>query len=76
MPPRHAIEDADWERIQHLLPGQPGPHGKVAKNNRLFLDAILWIAKTGAPWRDLPEYFGNWNGVWLEWHEDNARLCC
>src|SRR3954467_4241885 len=64
MPPRHAIQDADWERIQHLLPGQPGQHGKVAKNNRLFIDAVLWIAKTGAPWRDLPEYFGNWNSVW------------
>lgn len=64
MPPRHAIEDADWERIQHLLPGQPGQHGKVAKNNRQFIDAILWIAKTGAPWRDLPEDFGHWNSLW------------
>jgi transposase len=64
MPPRHAIKDADWERIKHLLPGQPGQHGKVAKNNRLFIDAILWISKTGAPWRDLPAYFGNWNSVW------------
>lgn len=64
MPPRHAIEDADWERIQHLLPGQPGQHGKVAKNNRLFIDAVLWIAKTGVPWRDLPNDFGKWNSVW------------
>jgi len=64
MPPRHAIKDADWERIKDHLPGQPGQHGKVAKNNRLFIDAVLWIAKTGAPWRDLPEYFGNWNSVW------------
>jgi transposase len=64
MPPRHAIKDADWERIKHLLPGQPGQHGKVAKNNRLFMDAILWISKTGAPWRDLPESFGNWNSTW------------
>jgi transposase len=64
MPPRHAIKDADWERIKDQLPGQPGQHGKVAKNNRLFIDAVLWIAKTGAPWRDLPEYFGNWNSVW------------
>src|SRR3954471_4502969 len=64
MPPRHAIQDADWERIQHLLPGQPGQHGKVAKNNRLFIDAVLWIAKTGAPWRDLPERLGNWNSAW------------
>jgi len=61
---RHAISDDDWARIEHLLPGQPGQHGKVAKDNRLFIDAILWIAKTGAPWRDLPERFGNCNSIW------------
>ena len=61
---RHAIADADWDRVTGLLPGQPGQHGKVAKDNRLFLDAVLWIAKTGAPWRDLPERFGNWNSAW------------
>jgi transposase len=64
MRPRHAIADADWDRIQDLLPGRPGQHGGVAKDNRLFLDAVLWIAKTGAPWRDLPERFGPWNSVW------------
>lgn len=61
---RHAISDADWDRIQDLLPGRPGQHGGVAKDNRLFLDAVLWMAKTGAPWRDLPERFGHWNSVW------------
>jgi transposase len=61
---RHAISDDDWARIKDLLPGRPGQHGKVAKDNRLFIDAVLWIAKTGAPWRDLPERFGNWNSVW------------
>lgn len=61
---RHAITDADWERIQDLLPGRPGQPGWTARDNRLFLDAVLWIAKTGAPWRDLPERFGKWNTVW------------
>jgi transposase len=61
---RHAISDDDWARIKDLLPGQPGQHGKVAKDNRLFLDAVLWIARTGAPWRDLPERFGPWNSAW------------
>jgi transposase len=61
---RHAISDPNWERLKHLLPSQPGQHGKVAKDNRLFIDSVLWIAKTGAPWRDLPERFGNWNSVW------------
>jgi transposase len=61
---RHAIPDEHWERIKDLLPGQSGDPGVTAKNNRLFIDAVLWIAKTGAPWRDLPERFGKWNSVW------------
>jgi len=58
---RHALSDAQWERIQDLLPGRSGTPGRPAANNRLFVDAVLWIAKTGAPWRDLPERFGDWN---------------
>jgi transposase len=61
---RHAIADNDWERIKDRLPGRPGQTGWLAGDNRLFIDAVLWIAKTGAPWRDLPERFGNWNSVW------------
>ena len=61
---RHAITNEHWERIKDLLPGQTGDPGVTAKDNRLFIDAVLWIAKTGAPWRDLPERFGNWNSVW------------
>jgi transposase len=61
---RHAITDADWDRIQDLLPGRPGQTGWLAQDNRRFIDAVLWIAKTGAPWRDLPERFGQWNSVW------------
>jgi transposase len=60
---RHAIRDEDWNRIQDLLPGRAGQPGVHAKDNRLFIDAVLWIAKTGAPWRDLPERFGHWNSV-------------
>jgi transposase len=61
---RHAISDEHWERIKDLLPGQKGDPGVTAKDNRLFVDAVLWIAKTGAQWRDLPERFGKWNSVW------------
>jgi transposase len=64
MPHRHAIRDEDWERIKDLLPGRAGQPGVTARDNRLFIDAVLWIAKTGAPWRDLPERFGHWNSVW------------
>ena len=61
---RHEIKDEDWERIKGMLPGQPGDPGVTAKDNRLFINAVLWIAKTGAPWRDLPERFGPWGSVW------------
>ena len=55
---RHAITDEQWALIKGLLPTR----GRRAKN-RLFVDAVLWMAKTGAPWRDLPERFGPWNSV-------------
>ncbi len=61
---RHSISDSDWDRIKDLLPGRRGQTGWLAADNRRFINALLWIAKTGAPWRDLPERFGNWNSVW------------
>ena len=62
--PRHEICDDHWNRIRDLLPGREGDPGITAKDNRLFINAILWISKTGVPWRDLPECFGHWNSVW------------
>jgi transposase len=64
MLPRHAISDADWERVEHLLPGRRGQHGGVARDNRLFIDAVLYVARTGIPWEDLPPRFGKYNSVW------------
>ena len=61
---RHAISDADWVRIEHFLPVRAGEPGQVSEGNRLFFNAVLWIARTGAPWRDLPERFGHWNSAW------------
>lgn len=61
---RYAISDNDFQRIAPLLPGQPGKPGRNANNNRLFIDAVLWIARTGAPWPDLPERFGTHNTVY------------
>ena len=61
---RHAISDADWDRIKDLLPGQSGQHGGVAEDNRRFIDAVLWIARTGAAWEDLPERLGKGNTQW------------
>jgi putative transposase len=47
-----------------LLPGKPGDPGRSGEDNRLFVNAVLWIARTGAPWRDLPERFGEWNSIY------------
>lgn len=61
---RHALSDAQWALICDLLPGRPELGGRPAADNRLFVDAVLFVAKTGIPWRDLPPRFGNWNSVW------------
>ena len=57
------VGDAVWEKIAPLLPGKPSDPGATAKDNRLFLEAVLWRVRTGVPWRDLPSDFGNWNSV-------------
>jgi transposase len=61
---RHEIADDPWDRIKGFLPGQDGDPGVTAEDNRRFVNAVLWIARTGAQWRDLPERFGKWNSVW------------
>jgi transposase len=73
---RHALRDDQWEKIKDALPGKPGDQGRTAADNRLFVEAVMWVAKTGAPWRDLPPECGKWscihkrltrwakNGVW------------
>ena len=61
---RHAISDTDWDRIKHLLPGQAGQHGGIARDNRRFIDAVLYVARTGVAWQDLPERLGNGNSQW------------
>jgi transposase len=60
---RLCLTDAQWDEIADLLPGKPGDPGRSGADNRLFVEAVLWIARTGAPWRDLPASFGNWNSV-------------
>jgi transposase len=61
---RVVLSDEQWERVAPLLPGKATDPGATAKDNRFFLEGVLWIARTGSPWRDLPEEFGNWNSVW------------
>jgi len=65
---RYAIRDAQWERIAPLLPGKATDRGRTAADNRLFIDAILWIARSGAPRRDLSDRFGTWNSIYQRYN--------
>ena len=61
---RHELSDEDWSRVEKLLPAEKGRPGRPSGlSNRMFMNAIFYIAKTGAPWRDLPERFGPWQTV-------------
>ena len=60
---RYELSDDEWNRIEHLLPGRVGDAGGHGADNRLFVNAVIGIARSGAPWRDLPERFGLWNSV-------------
>ena len=60
---RHDITDRAWEIIGPHLPGKRGDWGGVAKDNRRFINAVVWVLRTGAPWRDLPPEFGGWKNT-------------
>jgi transposase len=60
-----------WQNFDagsHLLPGKSSDCGVTATDNRKFVEAVLWIARTGSPWRDLPESFGNWHRVYVRYN--------
>lgn len=65
---RHELTDEQWEKVEQVLPrpfGRPSMEG-----DRNFINGVVWIAKTGAPWRDLPQQFGPWttiHGRFLRW---------
>lgn len=61
---RDLLRNEQWERIAPLLPGKEGDPGRSGEDNRLFIEAVLWLVRAGAPWRDLPERFGKWGSVW------------
>lgn len=80
---RKQLRDEQWQRIESLLPGNVGDRGRTGADNRLFVEAVLWIARTGSPWRDLPPEFGNWNSAYQRfarwsragvWHRVFATL--
>ena len=60
---RHDISDKMWEVIAPHLPGRKGQWGGIAHDNRLFINAVFWILRTGSPWRDLPPDYGGWSNT-------------
>jgi putative transposase len=61
---RYELNDADWVGIAPLLKGKPGDVGRSSADKGLFINGVIWIARSGAPWRDLPERYGVWNSVY------------
>ena len=71
--PRKLLRDDQWERIQDLLPGKVSDPGDTGKDNRLFVEAVLWIARTGSPWRDLDPALGNWHATYTRFSRWGKR---
>ena len=69
---RYALRDDQWERIKDVLPGRAGYVGVTARDNRLFVEAVLWRYRSGSAWRDLPERFGHFRKV----HTRLSRWSC
>ena len=71
---RYELTDQEWERIAPLLPSpKTGKPGRPPKDNRLMLNAMVWLARSGAAWRDLPERYGPWSSVnsrFRKWLDD------
>ena len=68
---RYELNDGQWMRIASLLPGKAGDPGRTGSDNRLFINGCLWVLRSGAHWRDLPERYGKWKTV----HRRFSRWC-
>ena len=63
MAKRYELSERQWERIAGLLPGKKGDPGRHAADNRLFVNGVLWVLRSGAHWHDLPERYGKWKSL-------------
>jgi transposase len=66
---RFVLTDAQWAKMEPHCLGKATDPGRSGSDNRLFLEAVLWIARTGSPWRDLPASFGKWNTVYVRFRD-------
>ena len=60
------MSDEEWAFHERFILAVRAPNGRKPANHRLVLDGIFWIARTGSPWRDLPEEFGKWSSVYRQ----------
>lgn len=60
---RYELSDRQWDRVKELLPGKVGDPGRSGSDNRQFVNAVLWVLRSGAHWHDLPERYGKWKTV-------------
>ena len=63
MAKRYELTTLQWERLEPLLPGKAGNPGRSAADNRLFVNGVLWVLRSGAHWHDLPERYGKWKSL-------------
>ena len=66
---RFVLTDAQWAKMEPHCLGKPSDPGRSGTDNRRFIEAVLWIARTGSPWRDLPSDFGKWNTVFKRFRD-------
>jgi transposase len=57
---RYELSSEQWQRIESLLPGKAGDPGRSGRDNRLFVNGVLWVLRSGAHWHDVPERYGKW----------------
>lgn len=63
MSKRYELSEAQWRRIEGMLPGKKGDPGRHGADNRLFVNGVLWVLRSGAHWHDLPERYGKWKSL-------------
>ncbi len=59
----YQLSSTQWRQVESFLPGRPGWVGVTAKDNRTFVNGVLWVLRSGAQWKDLPLGYGNWKSV-------------
>ena len=70
---RLVLREEQWVKISGLIIGRPDQKGSTGRDNRMFVEGVLWIVRTGSPWRDLPAVFGEWNSVFRRFSRWSAK---